>query len=163
MSIRHPVTLGVTVLVLAAAPIAGRAAKTTPGERCAVAKLKAAFKKAAAKGACYEKAVSANTAVDAACLTKADEKFGAAFQKAETKGGCATVGDATNVEGLVDACVGNVVAALPATPTTSTSTTTTTTLVPCGSAEAPACNGSCPPEHQCAFLSTQGICVCGAG
>jgi hypothetical protein len=56
------------------------------------------------------------------------------------------------------------VTALPAVPTTSTSTTTTTTLPPCGSAEAPACNGICQqPGANCGFSGTSGVCVCAFG
>lgn len=155
--------LAVGAIVLALV-VPGNAAKPTPGQKCAVSKLKAAFKKTAAKGACYEKAVTANVAVEPACLMKADEKFSAAFQKAEAKGGCATTGDAATIEGLIDTFVLDVATALPAVPTTSTSTTTSTTLPPCGSAEAPACNGTCQQaEAHCGFSGTPGVCVCAFG
>ena len=42
---------------LLGAPSNGRAA-STPAAKCAVAKIRAAFKKVSAKGACYEKAIA---------------------------------------------------------------------------------------------------------
>lgn len=135
-------------------------AQTTPGQKCAVAKIKAAFKKAAAKGACYQKAVGKGVGVDADCLAKAEAAFAAAFQKAESKGGCATIGDAAAIEAVVNAFVTGIVTALPPVPTT---TTTTTTLPPCG-ASAPACNGTCPDaEAHCGAFGPMGSCVCGLG
>lgn len=142
-----------------------RAGHQTPGEKCAVTKLKATFKKAAAKGACYGKAVAANVPVDSGCLVKAEQAFLASFQKAEAKGGCATTGDAAAIEGAVDAFVAQVVNALPPAPTTSTTstTTTTTTLPACGDAAAPQCNGTCPQPATCAFVTSSGTCQCGVG
>jgi hypothetical protein len=35
--------------------------------------------------------------------------------------------------------------------------------MPCGSAAAPACNGTCPPGASCAFVLFSGTCQCGAG
>ena len=142
-----------------------RAGHETPGEKCAVAKLKATFKKAAAKGACYQKAVAANVPVDPGCLVKAEQAFLAAFQKAEAKNVCATTGDAAALEGAVDAFVAQVVNALPPVPTTSTTSTTTTstTLPACGDAAAPQCNGTCPSPAHCAFTTGSGTCQCGVG
>src|SRR6516165_263871 len=78
--------VGPLVLMLLAGAAAGRAGET-PGQKCTVTKLKAAFKKAGAKGACFEKAIGTAAMVDTACLGKADASFGLAFQKAEAKGG----------------------------------------------------------------------------
>ena len=152
-------------LVAALASNPGHAGRQTPGEKCAITKLKATFKKATAKGTCYQKAVAANLAVDPKCLTKAEEAFLASFQKAEAKGGCATTGDAASIEGIVDAFVAQVVNALPPNPTTSTTstTTTTTTLPACGNAAAPLCNGACPQPATCAFVISSGMCQCGVG
>jgi hypothetical protein len=36
-------------------------------------------------------------------------------------------------------------------------------LPPCGSAAAPACNGTCPPPARCGFVLSPGACVCGVG
>jgi hypothetical protein len=52
---------------------------TTPAQKCATAKNKAAAKKAAAKLSCYATATTHATPVDAACLTAAETKFGAAI------------------------------------------------------------------------------------
>jgi hypothetical protein len=160
----HSIRMSTVLLVLAtlvASPV--RAGHPTPGEKCAVAKLKAAFKKMAKKAACNEKAVAANVPVDPACLAKAEQDFAAAFQKAEGKGGCATTADAAAIEGKVNACVADVVNALPPVPTTSTTsttTTTTTTLPACGDSF-PACNGTCPPPQNCG--TSNGTCVCAFG
>jgi hypothetical protein len=94
--------------MLLAGAAAGRAGET-PGQKCTVTKLKAAFKKARAKGACYETAVAKAVTVNPLCLGKADAAFASAFQKAEAKGGCAITGDATPVEATVNACVSSVV------------------------------------------------------
>jgi hypothetical protein len=102
-------------------------ATATPGEKCAVAKLRATSKKAAAKVVCYEKAVLNGQAVDLTCLMKAEAAFALAFQKAEARGGCATTGDASTIEAKVDRFVKDAVMELPPTPRTTTSSTTTTT------------------------------------
>lgn len=153
------VTAAVTFTLLVGSS-AALAAQATPGQKCAIAKLKAAFKKASAKGACYVKAVGKGVAVDPDCLAKAEEAFAAAFQKAESKGGCATIGDAAAIEGVVNGFVTGIVTALPPVPTTST---TTTTLPPCGES-APACNGTCPQVGaSCGAFGPMGSCVCGLG
>ena len=64
-------------------------AAATRAEKCAVAKLKAANKKAAAKLRCHEKAVMEGKRVASNCLLAADDRFVVAFAKAELKGGCA--------------------------------------------------------------------------
>ncbi len=74
----------------------------TRAEKCAVAKLKAANKKAAAKLRCHEKAVMEGKRVASNCLLAADDRFVVAFAKAELKGGCATTRDQAAVEDQVD-------------------------------------------------------------
>jgi hypothetical protein len=134
------------VATLAVAGVAG--AKTTPAERCAVAKLAAANRKTAAELRCHETALLRGRPVDDGCLAFASAHFTAAFAHAERKGGCATTGDTGAVEAEVDAYVATLVGALPASTSTSTTTTTptttstTTTTVPCADTD-PVCNGSC--------------------
>jgi hypothetical protein len=97
----------VVVVSVALSVLAGvRAADgATRAEKCAVAKLKAANKKVAAKLRCYEKAVVEGKRVSSACLLAADDHFLVAFAKAELKGGCATTGDQVEVEDRVDGFV----------------------------------------------------------
>ncbi len=97
------VVVSVTLSVLAGVRAADGAA--TRAERCAVAKLKAANKKVAAKLRCYEKAVVEGKRVASTCLLAADDHFLVAFAKAELKGGCATTGDHAEVEDRVDGFV----------------------------------------------------------
>jgi hypothetical protein len=110
-------TRGAIVLALVAA-VAGRAgaAATTPGEKCAVAKMKAAAKKTTARIACHTAAVTKHQPVDQACLMKAEARFVAAFVKAEARGGCITVDDSIRVENLTDQYVSSVYGALPGAP-----------------------------------------------
>lgn len=177
--------------VLAALLLLARGAPAaTPVDTCAAAKLTAASKKAVSKLACYGKAVKKSTAVDDACLTKADQKFTEAFAKAEAKGGCSTTGDAAQVEAQVDAIVATLVSDEPGdcgatgdpcgpvpccpglvcqasgSPTCQTSTTTTstttTTLPPCG-ITMPMCNGVCPTSLHCVgvLMPVGGVmCLC---
>lgn len=93
--------------------IAAVARAETAGEKCAIAKLKAAAKKASAKVACHTKAIKNGDLVDSDCLMTAEEKFNAAFAKAQDKGGCLFSGDTSIVEGYVDDFVSQVVAAEP--------------------------------------------------
>ncbi len=89
--------------------VAGRpaAAKTTPEQKCAAAKQKAAGKEIAAELGCYAKATGkALPTVDQLCLDKATGKMSAAF----TKAGTACVGDLTGVQSQVDGCVNQLMA-----------------------------------------------------
>jgi hypothetical protein len=73
--------------------------------KCTSAKFKEAGKKVASKTKCQSKAVAKGVAVDPACLTKAEGKFGTGWTKAEGKGDCATTGDAAAIEAKVDALI----------------------------------------------------------
>src|SRR5436189_1453975 len=90
-----------TVLVVSAGVIHAGA---TPAGKCAIAKNKAAVKKVAAKGKCWQKAFALGAPTpDSTCLSDAETKFSAAIAKAEAKGGCTTVpGDASAIESAVD-------------------------------------------------------------
>jgi hypothetical protein len=103
------------MLVLGLALGSGLAhAAATPGQKCAVAKNKAASKKVVAKLKCWQKAIAAGLDnADAACLTAAETKFTDSISKAEAKGGCAISGDAAAIESAVDTCVGDLVALTP--------------------------------------------------
>jgi len=93
-------------------------ANVSGAQRCSVAKLKAAVKKAAGQGACQEKAIKNAVTVDSGCLAAAGTRFSLAFQEAEAHGGCLTTGDAGNVENQVDALGVDLVNALGSTGTT---------------------------------------------
>ncbi len=86
-------------------------------QKCAVAKIGLAAKKATAKLACQSKAVKKALPVDVECLTKAEERFAIAYQKLDGKGGCVTTGDAPGVEAIIDGLVDALVTMLaPLTP-----------------------------------------------
>jgi len=101
------VALGVCVLVAGA--VSPAMAATTPAQKCAAAKQKAAGKKASSKMGCYSKAKAKSLTVDPACLTKAEAKFSSAMAKA----GAACPGTAPTIESLVDSCVSTLVADVP--------------------------------------------------
>src|SRR5262245_14884322 len=108
-------TVAMLVVLVASAGLIH--AGSTPAQKCAVAKSKAAVKKIAAKAKCWQKAIAtgASTA-DPTCLTAAETKFNTAIAKAEAKGGCVNIGDASNIESAANICVANIVALTPATP-----------------------------------------------
>ena len=95
------------LLVLLAATVLARAsfAAPTPAQKCAAAKMKAAGTKVYDKAKCQQKALLKSTAVDSACLAKAEQTFATAYSKAEAKGGCTVSGDAGSAEAAVDACL----------------------------------------------------------
>ena len=94
--------VGVSVALSVLAGVRAADAAATRAERCAVAKLKAANKKAAAKLRCHEKAILQGKRVGSACLMAADDHFLVAFARAELRGGCATTGDQGALEDRVD-------------------------------------------------------------
>ncbi len=112
------------------------AASAAPGgpERCRITKLKAATRKVAGRMKCQRKAIQHGTAVDPACVAKVEAKFAAAVAKADRPVPCP--GGAGSIEGVVDGCVADLLAATGPTTTTSTTVTpasTTTTTLPCSS------------------------------
>lgn len=104
------VLLTLALIAVVYAPVAQAA--STPAQKCAVAKLKAATRKADVELKCQKKALAAGSAVDAACLEKAQAKFAQAFADAEAKGGCKSEGDAPEVQESVEAFVDDVVTTL---------------------------------------------------
>jgi len=112
------------------------AADVTPQQRCAVAKMRATAREAAARLRCNAKAVLNNAAVDSVCIMKAETAFTAAFAKAEATGGCATTGDASAVDVKVDTFV----------------TATYDALAPLG----PFC---ATPDSPCGTCTAGGLCV----
>src|SRR5262245_39309726 len=81
-------------------------------QKCGTDKMKIAASKATSRAKCFEKAVLKSTAVDSACLPKADLKLLTAFQSIEARGGCVFTGDAPAVEAGIDSAIGAFVAAL---------------------------------------------------
>ena len=102
--------LTLSLIAVFCAPVA-RAA-STPTQKCAIAKLKAATLKVNSELKCQKKALATGRAVDATCLEKAQAKFAQAFAKAETKGGCKSEGDAPEVQGSAELFVDDVVTTL---------------------------------------------------
>ena len=107
---RMRVALVLALVAVVSAPLA-RAA-SSPEQKCALAKLKAATKKANAELKCQKKALATGQSVDPACLAKAQAKFAQAFANAEAKGGCKAEGDAPQVQDTVELFVDDVVTAL---------------------------------------------------
>jgi len=79
----------VSVALSVLAGVRGADAAATRAEKCAVAELKVAGAKAAAKLRCPEKALTQGRALTSACLARADASFTAACANVEAKG-CAT-------------------------------------------------------------------------
>jgi hypothetical protein len=142
----------------------------TPGQKCSIAKNKAAAKEIAAELKCQQKALEVG-AVDPTCPTAAQTKFNAAIAKAEGAGGCAMTGDGQTIESAVDACVSAIVTltfsgASTTSTTTPVATTTTSTTLPSN----PVCcatpitqnilfSGCTMAAGQCAFGTMQpGVC-----
>jgi hypothetical protein len=98
--------------------------------------MKAIAKKTNSKLKCYATAAERKTAVDPACLAKAESKFSDAWARATAKGGCGGVlggpPDQNTVEGKVDACVADLV----------------TAVAPCGRVNG-VCGGVCPQFEFC--------------
>ncbi|HVO28204.1 MAG TPA: hypothetical protein VMW56_31745 [Candidatus Margulisiibacteriota bacterium] len=108
----------ITTLAQALQPPAGA---TKPAQTCAVAKLKAAGKKAAAKIKCHVQDLPLSSpSLLLFCRANAESAFTAAVTKAEKPGACATVGDASTLERAVDIFVNGVVQALVPPPPTAT-------------------------------------------
>src|SRR5262249_7441648 len=127
---RRPSVVLCAAMLAALGLHAAGAGAATPGQRCAVAKLKAAATKTASKLRCYRRALNAGAAVDQECLAAAETRFLARLGRIEGAGGCATLNDAAAVEAAVDACADTLVSILPASPTTTSTTSTTTTTAP---------------------------------
>jgi Protein of unknown function (DUF1566) len=92
-------TVGLLLLVSGASVFA----RVPPEEKCADAKAKASALAVFAEAQCQAKAVAKGTAVDPACLSKAESKLRASFVKADTKGVCA--GDADVALSGATACM----------------------------------------------------------
>src|SRR5262245_6407526 len=136
-------TFALCVILIGDLSPAGAATASSPGARCAAAKLKAAAKKEAAKLACQRRALLKSRPVDPACLAKAEAHFTLAFTTAESAGGCVTSRDAAVVEQAVDSCVGVLTGLLPAVSTTTTVTTTSATTTTAPSLTCSPVGGSC--------------------
>lgn len=101
------------VAIVCGAAATRAAAASDPGITCSAGKKKAAMKRYDGELKCHISAMQRGTAVDPACLAKAQAKFDAAFAKAESKGGCATVGDTAGIGALIDGQLAALNAALP--------------------------------------------------
>jgi hypothetical protein len=116
----------------------GMGGAATSADKCAAAKLAAASRKATRQLACYAAALKRGTAVDPACLARADARFATAFARAEAKGECPIPGDAASVEGDVDACVVQLVSD---TPPECAGALEDCSAIPCCPARGLACQG----------------------
>ena len=104
------VLVALALITVFSAPVAR--AGSTPAQKCAVAKLKAATAKVDGELKCHKKALATGLPVDAACLAKAQTKFAAAFAKAEAEGGCKNEGDAPQVQESAELFVDDVYATI---------------------------------------------------
>jgi hypothetical protein len=120
-----------------------------PGpSKCTKKKLLAAGKKTLGKAKCHAKAAGQGSDVDAACLTKAEDKFDNAFTNAEAVADCAApTGDAGAIEAKIDAFITDMVATLDPPPCDLDSGTFT-------------CGGGCPPGNICVSSGGAGNCAC---
>ena len=80
--------------------------------KCSAAQLDAAGKEAAAKLNCHSKAAKKGINLDAACITKAEEKYSTKFAKSLDQGDCLTAADAVTIEAIVNAFVDGQMATL---------------------------------------------------
>ena len=94
-------TLGIALVI--AVGLAPNAYGATDDQKCAAKKIKAAGKKVFDKARCHQKATLKGTAVDQACLDKAEDKFNLQIAKADVIGTCG--GTAAGMEAHVDVCV----------------------------------------------------------
>jgi hypothetical protein len=108
--LRPPAVIGVFAVMMLSTGITQ--ARTTPAQKCAVAKSKAAAKKILSKLKCDQTAFLKGTPVSTDCLTTADMKFSAAIGKAETAaaGKCVVTGDVADIESISDHCVASIAA-----------------------------------------------------
>ena len=157
---------GALVGVTVASP---SAALSTPGQKCAAAKMEAAATTAKRQLHCYANAMLKGTPVDQNCLTNAAASLARTFQKAEAKSGCATVDDAAAVQSTVDTFVSSILRALPSVPPTATPTSTATatasstmtstaTLTPTATQTPSPTAASCTTSGDC----VSGFCCSGA-
>ncbi len=138
------------------------------GSRCTAAKYKAMGTKYQGKAKCYAKALQRDTAVDLACLQKAETKFAVKWARAEAAGDCFTIHDEAANENIVDGCINATVQSLGIAPvTTTTSPTTTTTLCTpdcagktCGDDGCGGSCGMCTPPAACGGGGTPNQCGC---
>ena len=82
------IAIGFGLVVLVGATTMPAEARPTPAQKCAAAKMKCVAKEFLAALGCHGKAALAGSAVDTACLAKAQSKQGSCWQAAEGKGGC---------------------------------------------------------------------------
>jgi len=111
MSMR-PLLAILAVLSLSASNVPLATAGSTPAQKCAASKLKAAAKEGSGQLKCYAKAQGKGLSVDGLCLDKAHTKLLDSFDKADAKGGCLQTGDAPAVDSAVAAFVADAVSAL---------------------------------------------------
>lgn len=142
-----PSRFTVVAAIAALSLVATVARAADPGATCAAAKQKAAAKKLSDKVKCHGSAIKKGVEVDAACLSKAEEKFDSAFAKAEAKGGCVTVGDAAAIETLMDSTLTQLLTALPAVSAPPTCNTLPT-CNECAVCEQTTAGGPCLDELQ---------------
>lgn len=108
----------VTVAVVAGLGVAPASAADDAAGKCEQSKAKGAGKHASCRANAYAGAIKKAVAVDGEKLTKCSDKVTSSFTKAEEKGAgaCPTTGDSSAVEGIVDACIDDVVTALGGAP-----------------------------------------------
>src|SRR5262249_7243500 len=96
---------------------------------CTAKELSLAGARSLGKAKCHSKAIAKGTALDPACLTKADATFSAGWAKAEAAGDCFTpTGDEAAIDAKVDAFLDDVVTDLVNAPGPSKCTSKKLTL-----------------------------------
>lgn len=113
----RPLLLALTAVVFPVFALSGVGhARRSPGQICTGTKLKATGKAVSASVGCHARAAKQGGGIDPACPVKAAARLADAFARAEARGGCVTVGDADDIDVLLDSSVAAFVAALrPAT------------------------------------------------
>jgi hypothetical protein len=133
-------------MAMSLASVASVRAATTPAEKCAAIKQKAAAKKLTSKLKCFAKAAGKDEPVSFECLTKAEEKFEETFAKADATGGCVNVNDAAFIENGVDTLLFHLLDA--------------TNNPPCGFTSIfLLCGGHCPLGSSCQPLFSGGFLI----
>ena len=133
------------VLAVSLTSVASVRAETTPAEKCAATKQKAAAKKLTSKLKCFAKAAGKDEPVSFDCLTKAEDKFDETFAKADAAGGCVNTNDAASIENNVDTFLSYLLNA--------------TNSPPCGFLSFIQCGGHCPLGSSCRGVFSGGFLI----
>jgi phosphohistidine phosphatase SixA len=99
-------------LFIAAGVATSEAATVPPAQRCASLKLDATARTVVAELGCHARAALLAVPVRPACIAGADEALEASFAQAESRGTCPGVGDAGDVDAMIDGTITSLVETL---------------------------------------------------